>query len=177
MTKTIGKYILKVEQDPDPINPREYSTLTTMICFHRRYDLGDKTSYRSGDYNNWKELKEDIEKREDPFIIYPLYLYDHSGITISTSPFSDPWDSGQIGFIFMTKTTLEENSTDAIKADEWVKEEVKEYDSYLRGEVYRYSIIDSETEEVVEQVGGYFSEEVCEKEAIGVMKYIKDQKN
>jgi hypothetical protein len=30
-------------------------------------------------------------------------MYDHSGITISYKPFSCPWDSGQIGWIFVNK--------------------------------------------------------------------------
>jgi hypothetical protein len=33
----------------------------------------------------------------------PIYMYDHSGITISYKPFSCPWDSGQVGWIFMNK--------------------------------------------------------------------------
>lgn len=34
------------------------------------------------------------------FYALPLYLYDHSGITMSTTTFSCPWDSGRVGMIF-----------------------------------------------------------------------------
>ena len=33
-------------------------------------------------------------------VLLPLYLYDHSGITMNTGGFSCPWDSGQVGWIF-----------------------------------------------------------------------------
>jgi hypothetical protein len=45
---------------------------------------------------------------EDKVCIKDLYLYDHSGITISTSPFSCGWDSGQVGFIYLTRQKCEE---------------------------------------------------------------------
>jgi hypothetical protein len=32
--------------------------------------------------------------------ILPVYLYDHSGLTINTTGFTCPWDSGQIGWIY-----------------------------------------------------------------------------
>jgi len=44
--------------------------------------------------------------REDVYI-QSLYLYDHSGITMSTSPFSCPWDSGQVGFAYVDRATVE----------------------------------------------------------------------
>ena len=32
---------IEIEQDPDPMNPRtEYDNLGTMICCHKRYNLG-----------------------------------------------------------------------------------------------------------------------------------------
>ena len=37
--------------------------------------------------------------------ILPLYLYDHSGLAMSTSDFGDRWDSGCVGFIYMDKDT------------------------------------------------------------------------
>jgi hypothetical protein len=87
-------------------NPRtEWDNMGTMVCFHNRYDLGDKEhGYDSRDFNGWGELEAKIVKDHDPALILPLYLYDHSGLTISTKPFSCKWDSGQIGFIFVSKT-------------------------------------------------------------------------
>ena len=90
----------KVEQNTWDANPREWENLSKMVCFHGRYNLGDKTIYSQRDVNSWAELEKLICKTEDVLHIEPLYLYDHSGLAISTKPFSCPWDSGQIGVIY-----------------------------------------------------------------------------
>ena len=41
------KYELKIVQDTDPESPRTWDNLGTMVCFHKRYELGDKTDYRT----------------------------------------------------------------------------------------------------------------------------------
>ena len=119
-------------------NPRKDATISKMVCFSNRYILGDKHNYKQDDYNSWQELKEDIIRKEYPYVILPLYLYDHSGITISTRPFSCEWDSGQVGFIYTTKEILKENGIDNIlnldEIKDLLREETLDYDSYLRGD-------------------------------------------
>ena len=70
-------YVVKVYQDESPYSPREDDNLGTMICFHKRYDLGDKHNYKSSDYSSWNEQRKELQK-EKPCVILPLYLYDHS---------------------------------------------------------------------------------------------------
>ena len=36
------KYKLEIFDDLNPCSPREFDNLGTMVCFHRRYDLGDQ---------------------------------------------------------------------------------------------------------------------------------------
>jgi hypothetical protein len=48
--KTMGEYTLKIMLDCDPQNPREYDNLGKMICWHRKYRLGDE--------HNWKDSAE-----------------------------------------------------------------------------------------------------------------------
>ena len=80
-------------------------------------------------------------------ITLPLYLYDHSGITISTTSFNDRWDSGCVGFIYAKisdvlnlygwdELTVERNE----QVLEYLKDEVEVYDQYLRGDVYRFTL-------------------------------------
>jgi hypothetical protein len=55
-------------------------------------------------------------------VILPLYLYDHSGITMSCGPFSCPWDSGQVGIIKCSLADAQANwmiTDDADKAQGW----------------------------------------------------------
>ena len=42
-----GNYITRTYQETDPESPRGWDNLTTMLCFHNRYNLGDKTEYKS----------------------------------------------------------------------------------------------------------------------------------
>ena len=88
------------------------------------------------------------ELKQDPdVVVRPVYMYDHSGQTISLSSFGDPWDSGICGVIFAKKSEAfkwfekectEENWKDMIlKA---MESEIKVYDDYIRGEVYWYEL-------------------------------------
>jgi hypothetical protein len=123
-------------------NPRNWDNMGKMICFHRRYSLGDKHDYNHNDYNNWEEMKNAIMKKEDSCVILPLYLYDHSGITMNTKGFSCRWDSGQVGWIFVSKKKIrEEYNVKRItkslvsKVTELLINEVDIYDKYLTGEL------------------------------------------
>lgn len=88
-------------------------------------------------------------------IIKKLFLYDHSGITISTSPFSCRWDSGQIGWIYITKEKIEAEGWTPEQANNYLDGEVEVYDNYLTGEVYGFTIEDADGEEV-ESCWGYY---------------------
>ena len=141
----IGNYIIRIFPDDCGDSPRNWDNLGTMVCFHKRYDLGDENDYCSSNYDGWDEMKEDIIEKENVHTILPLYLYDHSGITISTSPFSCQWDSGQVGWIFVSKDKVKQESLDETKIEEYLKGEVETYDQYIRGDVYGYKVYKIET--------------------------------
>lgn len=121
-------------------DPRDWDNLGHMICFHKRYTLGDKTDLKSDDFGDWQELAAHIKKEYNPICILPLYLYDHSGITMSTGAFSCPWDSGQVGFIYCTKEDLKRMGTPKRRAEKVLRGEVETYDNYLTGEIYGYRV-------------------------------------
>jgi hypothetical protein len=90
---------------------------------------------------------------EQKHIILPLFLYDHSGITIRTTDFGDRWDSGQVGWIYVNHDKLKSdlnigNVTPEVvqHIEEALKTEVYEYDCYLRGECYRYKLFENDVE-------------------------------
>lgn len=224
-----GLGTLVVYYDDSPSSPREFDNLGTMVCFHRRYNLGDEHEYRSpehfltslfhdlpadvqrsfaekyatrldvaevereenGTYTIWDsngsevasgfptkddallyiedEYEREIESIIDEpgleellgflaghYIMLPLYLYDHSGITMNTTGFSDPWDSGQVGVIYVDPDEIRkewqmEDATNELvweKGYEVLRAEVDEYDKYIQGEVYGYVLEDAEGNEV-----------------------------
>jgi hypothetical protein len=156
---------LEVTQDEYPNNPRHDDNLSTMICFHNRYSLGDKHTYKHQDYSGWAEMEKAIIKNEKPAVILPLYLYDHSGITISTTPFSCKWDSGQIGFVFISKDKVKNDygvkrvtKKEIEKVTKVLLAELETYDLYMRGEVYGYTLI-NENGEIEDSCFGYYGVE------------------
>lgn len=118
-----NKYTLRVEQEEYAESPREWDNMAKMICWHRHYNLGDKHDYDDsfeflldvakevGIYTDKMEdmTNEEIMtelRKDDSVCIVPLNLYDHSGITISTSngyPYNDRWDADCVGYVYITK--------------------------------------------------------------------------
>ena len=166
--KEENEYTLEVMQDECPDDPRTWSNVCTMVCWHRRYKLGDNHSFEGPDEfmqhlyldvigkhwcdehesDDWQDVYEELQKT-DLVLIKQINLYDHSGITISTSsgyPYNDRWDSCCVGFIYVTKKTIfkecggitEENWKD--RADEYLEGEMQTYDQYLIGDVYEYAL-------------------------------------
>jgi hypothetical protein len=87
------------------------------------------------------------------YIILPLYLYDHSGITMNTSGFSCPWDSGQVGIIYATIEQCKKEWS----GDDWreravncLRGEVEEYDHFISGEIYGYTVEPKDTNKEIE---------------------------
>jgi len=153
------KHTIKIERDNDPIDPREDDNLGTMVCSHRNYMLGDKQcgdtgllTYLDQKYNIIKprhtEQYDTVIKKwfERNVISLPLYLFDHSGVTMSTTPFfNNRWDSGQVGVIYVLKKDVRKEFN-ITRISKRIREhvvmrlcqEVKTYDEYLTGNVWGY---------------------------------------
>jgi len=169
---TYEGYRIRIEQDETAEDPRKmYPHLGVMACAHRRYELGDEKAA-------W-ESKEEARKffHKEGAVWLPLYLFDHSGLRISTSDGmfrawdSHGWDWGLVGFIYATRARiLEEFSRKhmsqklAARAREVLESEVETYDVWLNGNVLAYTVEDTEGE-FVEGVAGYYSLEHCEQDA------------
>ena len=118
----------------------------------------------------------------NPVIALPLYLYDHSGITMSTSPFSCRWDSGQVGFIYVTceRVRKEYGWKRITKARRdkiltYLNGEVQTYDQYLTGDVYGFIISDEDGDEV-DSCWGCYGRDYCEQEAQATIRHLSESK-
>lgn len=150
-----------------------------MVCFHSRYDLGDDHDIDHNDYDGFDEMEEAIMRDEKPLVIEPLYLYDHSGITISTEPFGCRWDSGQVGFVYITQENIDSYGLVIGGEETWndylqrlslrLRNEVKIYDDYISGEVYHY-MIEDEDGDVVDSCGGFYGS----LRESGMMDYLRE---
>jgi hypothetical protein len=154
-----------IQYDMEASNPREdFGPFCHMAVWHRRYILGDKDQREQfRDPDSFDEWYADNEK--GVAIIKKVWMYDHSGIAISTSrmgQFVDPWDSGQIGYVYVTKEDIcEEWSVKRVSkkllklAEKILDSEVETYDLYLRGEVYYVHVEHIDTGEC-NGCGGYY---------------------
>lgn len=147
-------HLLEVHRDLMAESPREYDNFGIMLYAHGRYELGDRT-FNHYLYSSWGEaLVGECGKPKD--IIYlPLFLYDHSGITMNTTGFSCPWDSGQVGWIYVTKENVRQeygvkrittSLTEKVKTH--LQAEVAEFDKYIMGETFYYILKDKSGEEI-----------------------------
>lgn len=186
--------ILQILKDDNPINPRkDCDWLGTIVHWSSRYNIGDEQiddinfhlceliypdddAYLKLDgiadanliepYSNemLTLLRERIERKG--YVILPIYMYDHSGITIKTTPFSCRWDSGLIAFIYVNIEQLNEAGHNwqritkkrRKKVEDWLRSEVYVYDMYLTGEVYGYRLLGDKGEEIDSCWGFYGSD-------------------
>lgn len=112
----------------------------------------------------------------EPYLEWlPLWLYDHSGITMSCGarsyPYNDEWDSGCVGWIIMTKETALKERIGCCDESNWrekaiadMEAEVALYDQYLTGEVYGFTLYREEDGEWIEQDScwGFYGDDVLE---------------
>lgn len=165
---------IEIHHDDSAECPRSWHDHeTVMACWHRRYNLGDvQPSLRPDEY-----IKSEIP---DGSIVRPLYLYDHSGITMSLGRFSCPWDSGRVGIIWLSleaarkawcpnrpnvtwdsyikwgdkAITMREAANLVIEGD------VETYDQFISGEVFGYVAKDSSGDHIDSCFGFYGHGEV-----------------
>jgi hypothetical protein len=177
-------FTINVHNDDDPQNPRDWDNLGTMVVKWGDYDLGDKHDIdieqfrRAESKDSWAALKKYLIEEKKADIILPLYIYEHSGMTISTTGFSCPWDSGRAGFIYMTAEKIRheysvKRITKALRkrVTGYLVNEVKTYDDYITGNTYGYTVEDSDSNEIEASCWGFFGDD---HEASGLLEYAHD---
>jgi hypothetical protein len=184
-------YTIRIMQDDSPIDPRESDDylMGTMLCFHRRYNLGDKHDLKHENFSSWGEIQEYLRKELRANIIIPLYLLDHSGLWIRAGrgfpEDSGGWDSGVVGFIYTTPKRI--RNMYAIKhitkekltqAEKELYREVETYNDYLTGNVYGFIVEDPEGENIDSCWGFYGDEGMKEaySQAKGTIDYESEKR-
>lgn len=135
--------------------------------------------------NNNRDYADIFEYDNNPVIdkyTFKVFVYDHSGITLSLSSFDCEFDSGLAGYVRYTKNDL--SPEDARK---FIAGVIDDINSIYNGEIYRYSIyrIKSMTvdkkeitinKELIDSCGGFTGNlNYCEEEAKSQIKYYYEQ--
>jgi hypothetical protein len=177
-----NSYRLEIRTDDYPDSPRDWDNLGTMHYWHRDYILGDERvdiHY----YDSLEELVSTLRDDHGDLIWLPLYLMDHSGITMSTSSHhfqmvdSHGWDWGCCGIITATYEDIKQaymvdEITEEIleKATQCLISEVETFDQYITGDVYMVSVLD-DNDNYLDGLGGIYGSKNAEVEGIEMARY------
>jgi len=174
-------HTIEISYDDYFESPRCWDQNSTMLIFHREYDFGDKNELGidKNDFNDWDEMEEFLQKEMNIVVILPIYMMEHSGISIQTTPFSCSWDSGRVGFIYITRDQMKDaygykllNARREKEIIRYLTNEVKLMNNYVTGDVYAYCIR-NEDDEVLDSCSGFYGDD-CIPEIIDECKRIID---
>jgi hypothetical protein len=130
-----------IERDTDPTDPRKDSEpLGRIIHWHSRYSFAHDAERID------REAAED--RLLDAAVKIPIYMYDHSGVTIRTTPFGCPFDSGQVGWIYCTADDLIREKITPAQAAACMESEILVQNQYINGDVYGFRLMDEDGEEM-----------------------------
>lgn len=167
--------LIEIHRTDSDYNPRENTTLGKMLCIHPRHSLGDEHKM------SVEEIKMLVAGKD--VISLPLYLYDHSGLTMSTSndtyPFNCRWDSSMVGYITVTRSTVraifgKRRVSKKLLAEviHMLEGEVEDYNYYLHGEIYGFVIKSADGKKRYEDCWGFIGDyKVTLSEAKEVANY------
>ena len=180
---------MRIVQDQDLSNPREFDENWSLACAHRRHTLGDQDHILGTDWESWKSQ---LEKMGAFF--RPVYMMDHSALTFKMEPFGGDYgrfDSGWVGFIFATREQLEKykgwKKLTAARIKILLKEfqnELECYQAYVNGWGYGYQVVDIDPDEnlddekngeILESCYGYYEEDYCRQEGESMLATRKKQ--
>ena len=143
-----------------------------------------------GHYEYWlartgesTEIMEDLVWRR--FVVLPVYIQEHSAVALSTGDPGCYWDSGQVGYIYISHEEIKDRySTDRVgkylsRVKEGLSDAVRRYGRYVNGEGLGYTIRVSEdadptlhpeseipdTPGWIETCGGFLDRDWCEESA------------
>lgn len=173
---------IEIHYDSDTESPRDNDGNTgTFMLDHGRYNLpmeaGDDVERA---FRHFLDLRNGLNlfarymrQTGQARIVVPVWGYDHGQLALSAGKragqFSDQWDSGLAGVVFVSQETLDRNGIENVTDEEletWVDGEVKEFDQWQRGECYGYVLKNTVTDETLESVWGFIGDEYVTAEAI-----------
>jgi hypothetical protein len=160
--------LVKIMNDDSPESPRSEDPCGSMISLARCEFYSDegasvlKLGRRERDLSGqfYYELEEIegshvkecsdygfyyVDGERQKVCILPIYMYSHSGTTIKNTPFGCLWDSGLVGYIYMSSSRAKEvgftrknGNVDWKAVRACLVSETQTYDPYMRGDVYGF---------------------------------------
>lgn len=173
-----------VRYDESPDEPS--LDVTTLLHWHSRYGMHseavkiDPSDYWSDDDPEGVQRLDTIQQHHELLCMWPLYMYEHGGTMLSVgSGFSCSLDSGQVGFVGMTKeqwaaltddpwTNADEQRDRALTA---IKDQIEILNFWHNGQVFGY-VIHGNDGEVIDSCWGFYGSNVDEN---GMLDYVEEE--
>lgn len=202
-TREQDGFTLKLYVDDMAENPFEmFDQATTLALDSRDYDFGSNhmgvreatghdwedffASYYTGveyKHGGWDLLKRYMRMRDGVVAMVPIHLADYGSGEMSCFITSEPDSYESLEFAFITREDFDKmvGSSNAYPNDQQharmiLEAEVKEFNSYLEGDVWGYAIED-ECGEILDSCWGFYGYQYFEEEAETAFAYtIKAEK-
>lgn len=157
-------YNINIYYDSNPESPRDWDNLGTFYTAHHRYKPEEqfcKHFERDEVFASEGIFLDDFLKK---YIALPIYLYDHGGQTISSSPFSCKWDSRLFGMVAVSVEKVRQefgwkriSPKRREQIEKQLQGEIESYDQYLQGEVYGFTVTSQKDEsDTIDSCWGYY---------------------
>jgi hypothetical protein len=146
-----GGYTITISYDPGVPDPRGDFAGCGLVLSHRRYSWPNDAEISFGIFDGWEDVAAELRMHHGALVIMPVWMIDHSGTTMRAAdenPFRDPWDSGQLGFAYITAETWamtqgaawEGTDEQVAQARKLIEDEVETFGEWCAGETYQYEI-------------------------------------
>jgi hypothetical protein len=153
--REVNGFRVEFYHDPDTESPRDMTHGCEMVLSHRKYDLPNDAGLDLDDFGGWGEVGEALEK-DGALLVLPVYMMDHSEVSLSVADYGDPWDSGQLGLAYVTPqnwadtqgTKWTGDQSQVEQAQRLIADEVQIYGQYLNGECFGFRVLDFDGEEL-----------------------------
>lgn len=166
----IRAYLVRDEDARNPLD--EFDPMGELVTWHRVYAYGVDGEKKYGTPEDFEAVA-----KVAGYTMLPVYMLDHSGLTVNTTGFTCPWDSGRLGYIYVTKEQVKaeygDNSQESEeKAKDFMRSEINTLDQYMTGDVWGV-VIEKETEcgecghkedEHLDSCWGFYGREYAEEE-------------
>jgi len=152
---------VSIHQDEDASAPENGNNDLFLVTTRNRHFVVQRKGFELDSIRDGEHKKD--------YHALPLFAYIHSGVALSLwrgGQFSDPWDSGQIGYVLVKKRQGFRNIRKAAESL------MSEWNQYLSGDVWGYIVEDADGNNV-DSCWGFYGLEYVQKEARESAEYAR----
>ncbi len=167
----VGEFTWEVLEDVYAEHPYKDWDMLSQMLFSRSFShYSHCPGVSESTQQDWRNFSQE-PPWDDLIYLTPIYVYSHGGTTFSLRPFSDRWDSGQVGWLFVTREAAEQNWPKyggwvlAKCAERLADQEFKVFEDWVDDGAWGWQVKDQDGE-LVESCWGYYDKAHARTEAI-----------